>query len=235
MSDQNPIDLKPGDSQKDLSIMVYGGDVVNQKKIEAEFPKIQWSTRRIILQGDTDTPFLFYADVPFDQIPVQNNGLFFVQNVSPWTWLRRCYGANGLYGMGRGLILYEDRVSRWNDNLPTGDLINAGHSMRLSGDWNVKVAGDYLFKVRTANTTWFLLDGKKVINIPANNTVVDASEKVSLSPGVHRMEVVTVFNWEHQVPKIMVVPPDSTLEVPVDEYAASNEVTDNIVSSSKAR
>jgi len=234
MDDQNAIDLKPGDAQKDLSIMVYGGDVDNQKKIEKEFPNIQWNKKRIILQGDgpNDIPFLWYAEVPFDQIPEKNEGLFFVQRVSPWTWLRRCYGH---YGLGRGLILYEDRVTRWNDHLPPPDKIDSGHSMRVSGDWNVKIAGDYLLKMTTANTTWVFVDGKKIINVPPDNTVKVSSQKISLTPGIHHVELVTTFNWERQVPKLVVIPPDSTVETPFDDYAAINSETADVNSLSKAK
>lgn len=234
MDNQNAIDLKPGDAQKNLSIMVYGGDVINQKKIETEFPKVEWTKKRIILQGDgpNDIPFLWYTEVPFDQIPEKDTNLFFVQHVSPWTWLRRSYGH---YGMGRGLILYEDRVTRWNDHLPSSDMLDAGHSMRVSGDWNVKAAGDYLFKVSTANVTWFFVDGKKIINIPPGNDVVAASRKISLNSGVHHVELVTSFNWEHQVPKITITPPNSTTETRFDDYEASGvDIADNN-SSPKAR
>jgi hypothetical protein len=232
MEDQNAIDLTPADTPKDLCVMVYGGDVVNQKKIEAEFPNIHWNSRRIILQGDTDTPFMFYAEVPFDQIPVKDKGLFFVQHVSPWSWMRRCYGH---YGLGRGLILYEDRVAHWNEQPAPGDKMDAGHSMRVSGDWSVKVAGDYLLKMTTANTTWFFLDGRKIFNVPPDNIVVSAVKKVSLTPGVHHVELVTSFNWEHQVPKVTVIPPNLAAETPLDDYAAANQETSDSTSALKIR
>ncbi len=224
LEDQNAIDLKPGETPKDLAILVYGGDVIHQKQVEAEFPGVQWTQKRIILQGDgpNDIPFMWYTEVPFSKIPETNKGLFFVEHSSPWTWLRRSYGH---YGMGRGLILHEDRVERWNDHLPSANWLDAGHSMRVSGDWNVKIAGDYLFKMSTANVTWVFVDGKKIINIPPGERVVAASEKISLAPGVHHIEVVTAFNWEHQVPKLTVTPPNSGAETPFDEYAAANAET----------
>ncbi|HXL73958.1 MAG TPA: hypothetical protein VN963_10080, partial [bacterium] len=139
--------------------------------------------------------------------------------MQPGTWLRRCYGR---YGMGRGLILYEDRVSLWNDNLPPHDKIDWNNTMRISGDWNVKTSGDYLFKVPTANVTWFYVDGKKIINVPTGNNMFYGSEKINLNKGIHHVEMITNFSWEHQVPKVLVMPPNSSTEIPFDTYAASS-------------
>src|SRR5665213_1448226 len=109
--------------------------------IESEFPQIQWMKRRIFWQRDGEIPYLWCAESPFSQIPQKSGKLFFTQKEPPGTWLRRCYGR---YGMGRGLIVYEDSVSLWNDNLPPHDKIDWNNTMRISGDWNVKVSGDYL-------------------------------------------------------------------------------------------
>lgn len=227
MDTQNAIDLKPGDPEKDLAILVYGQDTANQKLIESEFPKVQWFKRKIFLRRDEEIPWLWCAEIPFSKIPQKSGQLFFVQKVQPGTWLRRCYGR---YGMGRGLIVYEDSVSLWNDNLPPHDKIDWNNTMRISGDWNVKVSGDYLFKIATANVTWFYVDGKKIINVPPGNNMFNGSEKINLNKGIHHVEMVTNFSWEHQVPKVLVVPPNSSTEIPFDVYAASCVENSGIVS-----
>lgn len=213
----NAIDLTTDEKGKDLALMVYGEDKNVQQQLEALFPGIPWQKRSNHWQTPQENPCLWYMEVPFDRIPVADSGLFHVQRVSPWTWRRRCYGR---YGLGRGLILYEDRVAHWNDSLPPAQYIDWNNSMRVVGDWNVKAEGDYTFTVHTANVLWFLLDGCKVMKVEPGEGLVTRTYKTRLTPGVHHVELVTAFTWEHRVPAITVMAPDHPAEMALDDYAA---------------
>lgn len=218
-TDSNSIDLVPEEKGKDLALLIYGEDKTTQQKIEQEFPGIQWLKRSNHWQTSTENPCLWYVEIPFDRIPVGDTGLFHVRRVSPWSWRRRCYGR---YGLGRGLILYEDKVTHWNDNLPPHQFIDWNNSMRVEGDWNVKTPGNYAFTVHTANVLWFFLDGKKVLEVKPREGLVQRTYKTSLSIGAHHVELVTAFTWEHQVPQVAVSVPGSGSEIGLDVLAEAS-------------
>ncbi|HJT22951.1 MAG TPA: hypothetical protein VJ873_00125, partial [bacterium] len=217
MNDTNAIGLLPEEKGKDLAILVYGPDTADQKKIEEAFPGLTWQKRFIFWQGPTESPYLWWTEIPFDKIPQGDKGLFHVERVSPWTWERRCYGQ---YGLGRGFIIYNDRVVHWNDNLPPPNKIDWNNSMRVEGQWNVKTGGDYSLAIRTNNVIWVLLDGKKVLEVVPGGGG-DRTTKVHLESGPHRVELVTAFTSEHRVPTVYVIPPDGA-EIPLDDLAAAS-------------
>lgn len=216
MGDSNSIDLLPDEKAKDLAILVYVKDPDNQKKIEAAFPGLEWKKRKIFWQEPSEDPFLWWVEVPADRVPVSDKGLFHIRRVSPWSWQRRCYGR---YGLGRGLILYEDRVTLWNDNLPPANVIDWNNSMRVEGNWSVKTGGNYGIGIRTANVLWVFLDGKKILEVKPRQGLVNDTVHVDLKPGSHHVELVTAFTSEHRVPTVYVTPPGGA-ETPLDAYAA---------------
>ncbi len=218
MNDSNEIDLLPGEGGKDLAILVAGVDTITQKQIETEFPGVVWQKSFIYYQGPTENPFLWCAEIPFDRVKEGDKGLFHVRHTSPWTWKRSCYGR---YGLGRGLILYQDRVVHWNDTPPPYSDIDWNNSMRVEGDWNIKTAGTYILKSHTANILWFFLDGKKILEVDHSDGLSIKTYKVNLEPGAHHVELVTAFTWEHRVPTITVIPPGSSTEIPLDDFAAN--------------
>lgn len=218
MNSTNAVDLAPGEKRKGLAIMVAGEDKLNQQLVERAFPGLPWKERSIYWQPAGETPFLKWMEVPFDHIPKGETGLFHFREASAGSWRRRCYGH---YGMGRGLILYEDRVSHWNEVQPPADCVDWNNSMRVEGDWTVKTGGDYRFTFHTANVLWFFLDGKKVMSVPPRASLDPVTYKTSLTPGVHHVELVTSFTWEHKVPVLSVLAPGAAAEVPLDDLALS--------------
>jgi hypothetical protein len=208
------VGLAQDEKGKDLALLVYGDDKPTIAKIEALFPGIPWQKRSNHWQVAAENPCLWFMEVPFDRVPQGDKGLFHVQRFPGESWRRRCYGR---YGLGRGLIRWEDRAAHWNDNLPPPNFIDWNNSMRLEGDWNVKAAGDYTLSVHTANLLWFFLDGKKLLEIRPGDGMVQRSKEVHLEAGPHHLELVTAFTWEHKVPMVSVKTPGSSADVPLDE------------------
>jgi hypothetical protein len=216
LNDSNTIDLAPDEKGMDVAVLVAGQDVEHQKAIDQEFPGLTWHDRPMYNQVPQEVPFLKWVEIPFDRIPA-DQGLIHVRRVSPWSWKRRSYGR---YGLGRGFILYEDRVTRWNDNLPPADIIDWNNAMRVEGDWNVPIAGDYSLAIRTANVMWLRIDGNKDLQISGGEGLKPKSVKLHLSQGPHHVELVTAFAYEHRVPTVFVTPPGSGSEIALDELAA---------------
>jgi hypothetical protein len=214
----NPIDLVPGQEGKDLAIMVYSRDVDSQKKLEKEFPGLAWKKTQLFFTNPQGMDYCYCLEVPFNRLKQNEKDFFHVRYVSPWTWLRRYYMN---YGMGRGLIRYEDRASHWNDPLEVKGIIDMGRSIRVEGDWNVKTEGDYVFSVSTGNVYWVILDHKKIINLQRYETSPFRPLTVYLKPGVHHVEIVNACMQSVGVAPLMVKAPGASQAVPLDELALS--------------
>ncbi len=230
MDKSNRIDLTPDEKGKDLAILVSAEDKDDQKKIEKEFPGIPWNERTIDIDSGQQIPCLQWVEVPFDRVKQGETGLFYVHRVSPWSWQRRFYDR---YGIGRGLILYEDRVVHWNDDPITAVLteFSTCSSIKVEGNWNVKTEGEYLLKSHTANPFWLFLDGKKILKVVNGESLdreglIIKNYKLFLKTGVHHVALVAGFLHEHRAPLVTVTAPGSSTEVPLDEYA-SNLVLNN--------
>ena len=220
MQDSNEIDLEPNDSKKDLALMVSGEDVITQKRIEKEFPGIPWSKQLMFLQDPKAVPFLYWMEVPFDRIKKNENDLFRVREVSVWDWTRRCYRN---YGLGRGLIRYEDKVKHWNDPIELPNADNAYANIKISGPWNLKISGDYVFSFQTGDILWFFLDGKKIMTKEHNEE--DNNKRVYkkyLTVGVHQVEIINYSINAKHVPVINVLMPGSSEMIPLDDLALND-------------
>lgn len=210
----NSIDLAPGEKGKDLAILVWGEDIQTQKKVEEEFLGVQWSKKFNFFQWENrDVPHLFWTEIPFDRVPEGGQAFIHVRRVPEWTWRRRFYTH---YGIGRGLILYEDRVTRWNDNLPS-PFTDGWHSARLEGNWAVKTGGTHTLGINTHSIAWFYLDGKKTLVVPPNSRSSEKSVQVNLAPGVHSVELAVNFGGQNTFPVINVSGPGIVGNMTLDE------------------
>ncbi len=212
----NDIDLVEGERGKDLTLVIHGSDLDMKKKLDKEFPGLVWQEQN----APWATPFMRWAEVPIDKVPEKGPGMFHLHRFPASSWLRRCYR---IYGMGRGMILYEDRVIHWNDifNTLPNDAIADYNSMRVTGVWDVKKEGEYSFSIQTANAFWLSLDGDKILSWdsgPAGN--VKRMKRLRLSRGPHQVELVTRFNFERSVPTVFVTQPGSGNSGPLDDLAA---------------
>jgi hypothetical protein len=216
--DTNSIDLLPGQTGKDLAILVYAQDIKTQKRLEQEFPGLAWKKWKLFFTNPEGGDYTYCMEVPFDRLKQDEKDYFHVRFVSPWSWTRRYYGQ---YGMGRGLIRHEDHTAHWNDALLDKDMVDLNRSIRIEGDWNVKTEGDYTFSVQTENVYWLILDHKKIIDIPRYEAGPLGTATVYLKPGVHHVEVVNSCSQWKGVTSVMVKAPGASQTVSLDDLAAS--------------
>ena len=195
---------------------MHNGHVL--KSWEKEFPGIVWQKQFMFIQPPNDVPFFWWTEIPSDRLKKGRKGLFRVRDVSPWEWTRRYYGR---YGLGRGVIRYEDRAWHWNDPLGYPKAIELNCSMRMEGDWNVQTPGEYAFSIQVGNIYWFYLDGKKVLAHEHLEPGSKRTYKTTLTAGKHHVEVLNaVIDYDH-MPMVMVLPPGGSTEVPLDDYVIS--------------
>lgn len=213
----NTIDLGPEEKGKDLAILVGGGDKDAQTKIEDEFPGVVWQKKSNYLQPDSDNPYLWWVEIPFDKIPTDPKAYFHVRRVPDEAWTRRTYA---YYGLARGMINYEDRTLRWNDDMPPPQYTDWNDSMRVEGDWNVTTPGDYTLGINTPDLMKLYLDGKEILHMAPGEGAKDKSTKINLSAGKHHVEMIFAFNIVHQVPRVTVTGPNQPL-MALDEITAA--------------
>jgi hypothetical protein len=224
MNDSNLIDLKPGDLDKDLVIMVGGRDIRAQKSLEKEFPGIPWQKQFMFIQPPNDIPFFWWMEIPRERLKKGSGGLFRVRHVSKWKWTRRYYGK---YGLGRGLVRYEDTAWHWNDHLGFPAAVEVYCSARVEGDVNIKTAGEHIFSIQTGNILWFYLDGKRVLAHERDEDGKKISFKVFLNAGVHHVEVANGFIGDDRISPVLISGPGSPMDVPLDDFAMSTAPEDD--------
>ena len=214
----NSIDLASDEKPKDLAIIVCGGDKSTQQKIEQEFPGTQWKKRYIFWQVPEEVPYLWWTEIPYDRIPIGGNAYFHTRRMQGPSWRRRCYGH---YGLARGLVIYEDRVVHWNDDMPPPQYTDWSNSMRVEGDWKVTSTGTYTLGINTPDVLKLYVDGKEVLRVAPNEGAKDKTCKVNLDAGVHHVEMAFAFNIVHQVPRVTVLAPGSPVAIPLDDLTAA--------------
>jgi hypothetical protein len=164
---------------------------------------------------------LCWLEVPFDKVPEDPSQLFYVRRVPVSYWLRRFYGK---YGLGRGLILAEDRVARWNESLPPCAAPDG--RVRVSGKWDVTVPGPYQLKIHTLNLTQVFIDGRKILDEPGRTIyekAEDLSATVELSQGPHEVELVEAFTREMNIPEVTVYSINGLWKKSMDELTVSEK------------
>ncbi len=211
----NPIDLTPGEKGKDLAFVVYISDRATQDKLNKEFPGGNWGETKNYMGGSE----LCWREVPFDKVPENPSQMVFVRHVPESYWLRRFYGK---YGLGRGLILAEDRVARWNESLPPCAAPDG--RVRVSGRWDVTVPGPYQLKIHTLNLTQVFIDGRKILDEPGR-TIYEKAENLSatveLSQGPHEVELVEAFTREMNIPDVTVYSINGLWKKSMDELTVT--------------
>lgn len=192
----NPIDLTEGERGKDVAVLIAGADQASHDKLTQAYPGGTW------YQKVEDNPVvgLKWYVIPFAQITQDPADLFYVRIKPASFWWRRFYGGLGL---GRGYMRYEDRTARWNDDLSLS-YMGGDNTGRISGEWYLPKAGNYVFSLQTANICQLWVDGKKILQVKHAFGISLKSVRLNLSAGRHEAEIVTAFNQDHQIPEVLV-------------------------------
>jgi hypothetical protein len=207
--DSNLIDLTPEEKGKDVAVIIWGGDQDAHDKLSKAYPGGAWYEQSL----NWPVINLKWFVIPFSQISQNPSDLFYVRTDPPTDWKRRFYLALGL---GRGLIRYEDRVAHWNDGLPPS-FTGGDNTARISGDWTLAKAGDYVFSLQTINTCQLWVDGRKILDVQRPSGLSLKTVKLNLAAGPHEAEIVTAFNVGHLVPQAQVHSVSEGWTKPLDE------------------
>jgi hypothetical protein len=211
-----------------LAIFVFARDVDSQKKLEKEFPGIPWKITKIYFSNPQGEDFAYLMEVPFERLTDNPKAEFNVQTVSPWTWRRRFYGS---FGLGRGFIRYEDRVTHWNEKITVKENDVTNGSQRIEGDFNVPSDGDYIFTLRTGNVYQFDLDGQRVFTVERYDKYQGGKKTIHLKAGVHHVAVANACTVGQGVDSVMIQAPGAPQAVSLEDYSLSTAPTDSISAS----
>ncbi|HVZ80835.1 MAG TPA: PA14 domain-containing protein [bacterium] len=198
LAKQNVIDVLPGEERRNVSVMVAGMDKEWGPLLKKEFPKAQWIPKWEYYQAPSDLPLLYDVVIPASQIPERPGKLFQYHVVPEKKWLRRVYVT--YFGLGRGMILYEDSSPTLNP-LPPG---LGAHSASAEGDWTAPADGDYEFSVRSPNPIQLWVDGKKVLTSVFSEWTnpSNVSKTIHLTRGPHHVRYLSFLRvnaWFEQV------------------------------------
>lgn len=191
----NPIDLAPGEKGKDIGVITLQGDTATQERLSKEFPGITWSFK----EDRNHSPVLKWTIIPFDQLTESPDRFFYIHRVPPSYWTRKFYGD---FGLGRGLILGEDRKALWNDELPP--CAQGNRTARVEGDWVLPQGGTYDLDLKTDNTTQVFIDGHKVLQVVRLERNHESKATLTLAAGSHHVEEATAFETIVQIPPVLV-------------------------------
>jgi hypothetical protein len=216
--DSNTIDVTPKEKNKDLAVFVYAKDIKTQQILEKQFPGLQWKKTKIYFSNPQGEDFAYLMEVPFEQVTENPKAMFHVRHVSSWSWRRRFYGS---FGVGRGFIRYEDRVTHWSEPVTVKENDVTNGSQRVEGDFNVPIDGNYVFSLHTSNVYWFYLDGKKIFDIQRYDRDPSGKATIHLTKGSHHVEVVNTCNISQGIAPVMIQAPGATQAVPLDDFALS--------------
>src|SRR5260221_8032434 len=112
LNDSSPIYLEPGEKGKDIVLLVYGDDHALEEKVKREFPKAQWS----FIPNPNGPQFMARILIPLDSLAERPGKILYVQRVSHDYWRRRFFCKE--YGVARGLVFRDERVSSLTAPLP---------------------------------------------------------------------------------------------------------------------
>lgn len=211
----NEIDLPEGEKGKDLAVFVYAKDAKMQQVMEKEFPGIPWKKTKIYFSNPQGEDFAYCMEIPFEKIPRDPKAFFHVRYVAPTTWLRRYYGS---FGLARGFIRYEDRVTRWNEPVMFKENDVTNGSQRITGDIQIPADGNYVFTLSTSNVYQFYLDGKKIFDVQRYDRHPGGRATVHLSAGPHQVEVTNACTVNQGIAPIMIQGPGMSQAVSLEDF-----------------
>ena len=183
----NIIDVLPGEPRKDLAVIIAGLDREWAPLLKKDFPKAQWIPQWEYYQSKADVPALYDVVISASDIPEKPGKLFSYRVVPDKKWVRRVYAT--YFGLGRGMIQYEDSSATLNP-FPPG---MGAHSAAGEGDWEAPADGDYTFSVNSPNPIQIWIDGKKVLSSIIADWVQPkpVSATVYLTKGPHHVKFLT--------------------------------------------
>ncbi len=199
LNDPNPIYLEPGQKEKDIILLVYGGDKATQERVRKEFPQAEW-TGVPSLNGPN---FMERVLIPFASLDEVPGKILYVQRVPHEYWRRRFYMAYGSYGIARGMIWWDDRVPTVQDHIPS--FVNESVTAQVDGQLTVPTDGEYNFLISQAKDVIILLiDGKQRMHLWSG---LSAKENIYLKAGVHQVTLKTAFRHTFTFTDVLVTPP----------------------------
>jgi len=205
LNDPNPIYLEPGQKGKDIVFLMYGStrfDKPIEDRVRAEFPQAQWS---VIECPNPDIPrFMLRAVIPMDALAETKGKLFYIERVPKEYWRRRFYWKD--YGVGRGMVWWDDRVPSWKTDFPPGT--NEFMSVRVDGQVNLPLDGDYVFTLPpTIDVNVLSIDGKTIAALRPQEALPETIRKIYLKRGLHQVSYVSTFRRLLKLTEIKVTPP----------------------------
>lgn len=203
LEDPNPLYLEKGETAKDIVLLFWGYDQNLENRLKADFPSAPVT---VVPNWNPDrAQFLKRVQIPFNALSEKPGKLFYIVRVPHDYWRRRFYWQD--YGVGHGLVWWDDRVRALNAPFPAK--LNVWMSGKADGEFQAPVEGNYTFaSVSPSDWIGLAVDGKEIIRfIPGDGRLTPPRATLHLTAGAHRITYTTYFQHGPQFPRITILPP----------------------------
>jgi hypothetical protein len=209
--------LKPDEKPQNVVVLVFPGDSKLKQRLEAEFPKAQWTNINFntfhyptVSSGDV-VPRLYRVFIPPDQISSDPEKIIYFVPSPENYWTRDFYW--DYYALAHGTINYEDQVNSLRAAYPINTEIK---TVSLNGNFQAPVDGIYEFSVNTRSTIDFSLDHKRIISLKPIDVPLTDQGKIYLFKGRHPIQCDIYFRDSNVIPDIQVHVPGSNQVLELD-------------------
>jgi len=201
----NTLVMDPSLPARDVVVLLSGRDEETKRRLEGDFPDARWTP------VETTMPvggiYAWRALIPWKSLTDDATRLIRRVTLSPSGWRRRLY--DGVFGLGRGLIVHEDEVERLDVPLPCG--ISCVGS--VEGRFDAGSAGRYRFRTASKDPIVVEVGGRRILASRDTFTPVrPARASIRLEPGLHPIRWFSYVREGRDFPDVLVTGPDRERE-----------------------
>ena len=196
----NILATDPSLPTQDVVVLLSGRDEATKTRLERDFPGAQWTP------VETTMPvggiYAWRALIPGKSLTDDATRLIQRVSLSPSGWRRRLY--DGVFGLGRGLIVHEDVVEGLSIPLPCG--ITCVGS--VEGCFDVRSAGRHLFRTASKDPIVVEVGARRILAAGDTFTPVQPAQvSIQLEPGLHPVRWFSYVREGRDFPDVFVTGP----------------------------
>ncbi len=194
----NVIDVRPGETRKDVAIIFSPLMTDLVKKIKAEFPKAVWEpTWQYYQKSHDEIPFLYSVVIPADQITEKPGKLFSFHVADSASWCRKYYLSRLCFR--EGVVESEDMSLKLN---PTPESA-ASHAVGADGEWIAPEDGNYTFVLKGGDESQVCVDGRHYMTLYSGGPG-KTTDQFYMKKGSHHIRIAAYLILGREFPLLSV-------------------------------
>jgi hypothetical protein len=192
----NNLFLREGEPGRDVVVLLSDRDTETKARIGREFPSARWTP--IDTTMPVGHPYAWSVLVPAAALSDDPADWMRVLPSDPRRWRRRLY--DGVFGLGRGLIVYEDEVESLDAPWPCESACVA----QVEGTFVAEKGGQHLFRTDSMDPVVLTVDGRTILAERDTFTPVRPGRgEVFLETGPHRVAWTSYVRLGRGMPAVL--------------------------------